>query len=289
VWYSLPLRKVHTNIMMGPAHSLSGAAVWLGGSAAYTIITGTEIPPAILIMGTAVFAGAALVPDLDSYSATATKSFGIFGRLLYYIVNSLSMLIHGATRTKYDKPVENGHRTFMHTTVGAALLGVLTLVLTSLPGHTEIFGKQFATGQLFAIGIMFFFLHLGLAGLFSKQIKKAKKAFGPYLLMLVSLAITVATAAFLPTAHADYQWLAIVVAAGAFTHILGDTITKMGTPMAWPVKIRGKRWYDVSLPTPLRITAGGSFEMVILTPLFILVIAAGIVLHVLLYMGLLST
>jgi membrane-bound metal-dependent hydrolase YbcI (DUF457 family) len=155
VWYSLPLRKVHTNIMMGPAHSLSGAAVWLGGSAAYTIITGTEIPPAILIMGTAVFAGAALVPDLDSYSATATKSFGIFGRLLYYIVNSLSMLIHGATRTKYDKPVENGHRTFMHTTVGAALLGVLTLVLTSLPGHTEIFGKQFATGQLFAIGIMF--------------------------------------------------------------------------------------------------------------------------------------
>lgn len=274
--------------MMGQAHSLSGAAIWLGGTAAYTLITGTPIDPAILIMGTAVVSGAALVPDLDSYTATATRSFGIFGRVLYYLTNGISMLIHGATRSKNDKPIENGHRTFLHTIVGNILLGLLVLGLTSLPGQTTIFDKPYDTGQIAAIAIMAFFLHLGLAGLFSKQIKNAKKAFGPYLLMLASLGITIATAAFLPTYDTGYQWLALAVAGGAWVHVLGDTITKMGTPMLWPVKIRGKRWYDIALPGPFRITAGGAFEMKILTPLFIFTIVAGIVLHALLLMNLIT-
>jgi membrane-bound metal-dependent hydrolase YbcI (DUF457 family) len=268
--------------MMGPAHSLSGAAVWLGGTATYSMVTGNAIDPAILVMGTAVFSGAALGPDLDSYTSTATRSFGIFGRILYYLTNGLSMLVHGATRTHNDKPVENGHRTFMHTIVGSLLMGLLVLGLTSIPGTTEIFGKTFATGQLFAIGIMAFFLHLGLAGLFSKQIKNAKKTFGPYLLMAASLAVTAATAVFLPTYETGYQWLAIVVAAGWYTHILGDTITKMGTPMMWPLKIRGKRWYDVALPAGLRITAGEWQETKILTPIFWVIVAYGLISNILL-------
>jgi membrane-bound metal-dependent hydrolase YbcI (DUF457 family) len=271
--------------MMGPAHSLSGAAVWLSGSAAYSYTTGIDIHPAILIMGTAIFAGAALGPDLDSYTSTATRSFGIFGRILYHLTNMLSIFVHTATRTKNDRVVENGHRTLMHTLVGAILMGALTLTLTSLPGEVTIFEKPYPTGELFAIGLMAFFLHLGLAGLFSKQIKKAKKAFGPYLLMAASTAITAITAIFLPTTDTGYQWLAIVVAGGWAAHLAGDGITKRGIPLLWPLKIRGKRWYDVALPSPLRITAGGAFEIAVLTPLFLIFIALGLIANILLGVG----
>jgi membrane-bound metal-dependent hydrolase YbcI (DUF457 family) len=273
--------------MMGPAHSLSGAAVWLGGTAVYSYTTGTQIDPVILIMGTAVLAGAALGPDLDSYTSTVTRSFGIFGRLMYYVTNALSVTVHAMTRTRKDEPVENGHRTLMHTLVAAIAVGLISLTLTSLPGTVTIQGKDFLTGQLFALGIMAFFLHLGMAGLLSKQIKKAKKALGSYLLMVASIIITIVIAYFLPTEDTTYQWLAIVVGVGWLTHILGDTITKMGTPILWPLKIRGKRWYDIALPTPLRITAGGQFEMVILTPLFLLVIVAGAVVNTLIGMSIL--
>jgi membrane-bound metal-dependent hydrolase YbcI (DUF457 family) len=273
--------------MMGPAHSLSGAAIWLGGTATYSYITQTPIDPVVLVMGTAVLAGAALGPDLDSYTSTVTRSFGIFGRILYYLTNGLSLVVHAATRTHKDQPVENGHRTLMHTLVAAIGVGLLTLALTSLPGTVTIFDKEYATGQLFALGIMAFFLHLGMAGLLSKQIKKAKKSFGPYLLMLVSLTLTVITAFFLPTYDTGYQWLAFVVGGGWAVHIAGDSITKMGTPFLWPIKLRGKRWYDIALPGPLRITAGGAFEMKILTPVFLLVIAAGLVINILLALNIL--
>lgn len=267
--------------MMATGHSLSGAAVFLAGSAAFTYFTQTDIPPVVLIMGTAVFAGAALAPDLDSFSSTVTRSYGIFGRIMYHLTNALSMLVYNVTKTQKDDPKENGHRTFMHTIVASILMGLLVVGLTSLPGTVNIFDKDFTWGQISALIIMAFFLHLGVAGLFAKQIKKAKTGIGAYILMAGSFITTCIVAIFLPNDEASYQWLAILVGAGYFVHILGDTITKMGTPMLWPLKIRGKRWYDIALPGPMRITAGGSFETAILDPLFIAVIIAGITAHVL--------
>lgn len=277
--------------MMGRGHSLSGAAIFLGGSAAYSLSTGEPVHPAFLVMGTSVVAGASLLPDLDSFTATVTKSFGFFGRILYYLTNSLSMAVYTITKTSRDENKENGHRTFTHTLIGSILFGLLSLGLTSVPGSVDIFSQDTPLAEVFGLLIMAFLLHLATAGLFAPQIKKAKSKLGllaPYILMVFSVLTTILVFFMLPEHTVNYQWLAAGVTGGMIIHILGDTITKMGTPLLWPIKIRGKRWYDVSLPAFLRITAGGTVENAILIPIFILVSVAGIVLHVLINTGVLS-
>lgn len=266
--------------MMGRGHSLSGAAVALGGAGVYTLNTGEPIHAALLAMGTIAFAGASLIPDLDSFTATVTKSFGFLGRILYYITNAISLLLYNITKAPKDDDIENGHRTFTHTLVASILFGLGSLALTSLPGKIDFFGIEYTGGQFAALIIMAFLLHLGTAGLFAPQLKKAKNSLGifaPYILMLFSLIVTFVISRFLPVGDENYQWLAVVITAGMITHILGDTITKMGTPLLWPLKIRGKRWYDISLPTFMRITAGGAVENKILIPIFVLVSLFGIV------------
>jgi membrane-bound metal-dependent hydrolase YbcI (DUF457 family) len=241
-------------------------------------------------MGTALVAGAALAPDLDSYSATVTRSFGIFGRILYHLTNFISLNIYNISKTKRDADLDNGHRTFTHTAVSALLAGVGVWAATTLiPGVTTILGKIYENTELASLLIMAFFLHLGLAGLFSKQIKKAKGIVGPYVLMAVSLAITTLTGAFLPTGNDGINgyFIPLVVTAGLLIHILGDLITLKGVPFVWPLKVIGKRWYDVSLPSPFRIKAGGAFELSILTPIFVLLIVGGLVMHILLGFGVL--
>ena len=277
--------------MMGRAHSLSGAGLWLAGSAVYSLTTGEQLHPTIVVMGTALVAGAALAPDLDSYSATVTRSFGIFGRFLYHLTNFISLGIYRATKTRRDADLENGHRTFTHTAVSALIAGLAIWAATTLiPGSSEIFGKQYENTEIASLLIMAFFLHLGLAGLFSKQIKKAKGIVGPYVLMAVSLVITAITGAFLPTGDDGLNgyFIPAAVTIGLLIHILGDLITLKGVPFVWPLKIIGKRWYDVALPSPFRIKAGGAFELSILTPLFVILIIGGLTMHLLLGFGLLK-
>lgn len=277
--------------MMGRAHSLSGAGLWLAGSAVYSLTTGEQLHPTIVVMGTALVAGAALAPDLDSYSATVTRSFGIFGRFLYHLTNFISLGIYRATKTRRDADLENGHRTFTHTAVSALIAGLAIWAATTLiPGSSEIFGKQYENTEIASLLIMAFFLHLGLAGLFSKQIKKAKGIVGPYVLMAVSLVITAITGAFLPTGDDGLNgyFIPAAVTIGLLIHILGDLITLKGVPFVWPLKIIGKRWYDVALPSPFRIKAGGAFELSILTPVFVLLIIGGLTMHLLLGFGLLK-
>jgi membrane-bound metal-dependent hydrolase YbcI (DUF457 family) len=274
--------------MMGRAHSLSGAGLWLAGSATYTLTTGQELHPTIVVMGTALVAGAALAPDLDSYTATVTRSFGIFGRVLYHLTNFISLFIYRLTKTQRDADLDNGHRTFTHTAVSALLAGVGVWAATTLiPGTTELMGKPYENTALASLILMAFFLHLGLAGLFSKQIKKAKGVVGPYVLMAVSLVITAITAYFLPTGNDGINGLffPFAVTTGLLIHILGDLITLKGVPFVWPLKIIGKRWYDVALPGPFRIKAGGPFELSVLTPIFVALILGGLVLHILLGVG----
>ena len=50
--------------MMGPAHSLSGAAAWLGVGAAAAAFD-HPMPWPVLLVGALLCAGAALAPDLE--------------------------------------------------------------------------------------------------------------------------------------------------------------------------------------------------------------------------------
>lgn len=277
--------------MMGPSHAMSAAAVWLSSTIAYTNITGNDIPLPVIAMSTVICAGAALWPDLDQHNSTVVKSFGIFGKGTHEVINNASMYVYNGTKTKYDSNRDNGHRTLMHTTPMALFTALIVSLGAMLGGHVDIFGKDFTWGQIFSLFVMWIFFHLALGGLFSNQIYKARKKFDyvkaqnkdntffgeiakqiyihrraiePYALLTFSAIITVIVGSFLPEGT-NYGWLGIAVGAGMLIHCLGDLITKMGIPAVWPFKVHGKRWYDVALPSFMRLTTGGSVEKVLLT------------------------
>lgn len=252
--------------MMGPSHAMSGAVAYLGIASYGGSIAGyfATQDPAVLVMGTLVTAGAALAPDIDSHSSTITSSFGIFGKLGHQVVNALSLTVYNGTRTRYDANKGNGHRTFFHTTFLAIIAGIVVAFFSALGGEVTILDKDYTWGQVASILTMFIFTHLALAGLF-EPMRKARRKYGPYVMMLASLGITVTIAAFMPE-DSNYPWLGACVTLGWIMHLLGDMITKMGVPMAFPFKIRGKRWWDVTLPSAFRITAGGGFEKGVIVP-----------------------
>lgn len=271
--------------MMGRSHALSGAGIFLVGSGVYATVTQTVPNVPTLVMGTIVFTGAALAPDIDSYSATVTKSFGIFGRLIYFISNIISLFFYNISRSRYDEPKTNGHRTFFHTTIAAILAGGLVALATLSTGEVVIWDKTYSWGQVFALIVMAFCLHLALAGVFQKQLKNAKRGFGPYLLMAASWVTTLIISRILPDPDGTYAWLGLAFGLGWYIHLLGDFITKMGVPLLWPIPIRGHRWWDVSLPSFMRIEAGGTVENVLLVPLFLLMIAGGAIWNALIVLG----
>lgn len=262
-------------MVMGPTHSLSGATLALAGITTYNAsIAAVPLHPTVAILGTVMAAGAALAPDIDSKQSTVVRSFGIFGLVGYHIANGISIAVHNITATRKDGAVENGHRTFFHTTFMAILIGGLVALLTSFTNPVTLFGEEHPLGQVIAVALMGVFLNLAMAGLLEKRIKKARATYGPYLLMAFSFGVAAVIAYFLPTAEQaggteTYAWLGIAVGAGWFFHLLGDAITKMGVPLAWPVKVRGKRWYDVALPSFMRITAGGAVEKTLLFPILV--------------------
>ena len=275
---------------MGPSHSMSGAAAWLGATAVYTVSTGNEIAWPVLVLGTAVTAGAALAPDIDSYGSTVVRSFGIFGRVMYWIANGLSLGVYGILHTHKDGPKENGHRTLFHTTLMAILSGLFVSFASSAGGTTELWGQQYSWGAIWAIVFMGIFLHLALGGLFVKPISKARSQFGPYLMMVFTAGLTIAIAFALgkvgDASTNSYWWLGLAVGFGWFVHLMGDFITKMGVPLLFPIPWRGRLWWNFATPTFMRITAGGGVENYILMPLFTILTIGLATWHILVYNGL---
>ena len=272
--------------MMGPSHAMSGAAAWLAGVTIYASVTNTPLSGSALLLGTTVAAGAALAPDLDNYSSTVVSAFGWLGKGVGRLVDALSVAVYNITKSRREEVKGYGHRTLFHTLVAAILAGVGVSLATAATGFVKIFGQQLTWGQVWSILIMAIFLNLGLSGLFSKQIKKYRAKFGPTLIFLFSIGLAVLTAFLLPEGtHVSYSWLGLAVGGGWLVHLLGDAITKQGVPLFWPLRIRGKGWYDVALPSIFRITAGGSIETVLLLPLFSVLTVALIVYDALLISG----
>lgn len=272
-------------MVMGPTHAMSGAAASLAAISVYTATVG-PVHPTVAIIGGIMASGATLAPDIDSKQSTVVRSFGILGLLGYHIANSLGVAVQTATRTRYDNKITNGHRTFFHTTIMAILMGAAVAALTAPTNLITVFGQEYSLGQFNAIILLSVFLNLCLAGLLEKQIKKARKRYGPYVLMAGSLAGAAIMSQFMPNPEGvTYAYLGIAVAFGWFIHLLGDAITKMGVPMAFPVKLHGKRWYDISLPTFMRISAGGAFEKIFLLPFLTLVTVLLFVYNILVYLG----
>jgi membrane-bound metal-dependent hydrolase YbcI (DUF457 family) len=244
-------------MVMGPTHAVSGAAAWLIGCAAAHHIVGIEQSAAAVAVGTIACTGAALLPDLDcpgnlrtrEGGSTVARTFGRASMAVSRLVERGSLGIVNLTRTRHDKPRESGHRTLTHTWLFAVIIGA------------AVFGLVAGFGPWAVAGVMFVLTGVAARGILPKRIRKLG-IWGTIVLSAIAAALQ---AHLLPAGEAPIV-LALAVAVGCIVHTLGDMLTKMGCPIAFPVPIKGKRWYELGLPAPLAIRAGAPIERIVLMP-----------------------
>lgn len=255
--------------MMGPAHSLSGAAAWLGVGAAAAGL-GHPMPWPVLLTGALISAGAALAPDLDHKSATISRSFGPFSRILCGVIDKLAEGVYNATRGKGERHHSGGHRTLTHTFAWAVFLGAGFSAAAVTGGHWAV------------LVILFIHMVLAVEGL----LWRAARVSSDILVWLLGAtsAWTLAGvldqpgngAGWLFTEHGqEYLWLGLPIVVGALAHDIGDAITISGCPILWPLSIAGKRWYPLGPPEFMRFRAGAPVETRLLMPLFMILGGAG--------------
>ncbi|MEU2870922.1 metal-dependent hydrolase [Streptomyces olivoreticuli] len=250
--------------MMGPAHSLSGAAAWLGVGAAVAA-AGHPMPWPVLVVGALICAGAALAPDLDHKSATISRAFGSISRSLCEIIDKLSHSVYKATRGHGDPRRSGGHRTLTHTWLWAVLIGAGASLLAVTGGRWAV------------LGILFVHLVLAVEGLLWRMARTSSDVL--VWLLGATSAWILAGVLNQPGNGSDwlfgdpgqeYIWLGLPIVLGALVHDIGDALTVSGCPILWPIPIGRKRWYPVGPPKSLRFRAGSWVELKVLMPVFVL-------------------
>lgn len=256
--------------MMGPAHSLSGAAAWLGVGAA-AAAAGRPMPWPVLLVGALICAGAALAPDLDHKAATISRSFGPVSRWLCEIVDKLSYSVYKATKGPGDPRRSGGHRTLTHTWLWAVLIGAICSV------------TAIAVDRWGVLLILFVHMVLAIEGLLWRAARGSSSDVLVWLLAAASAWI-LADILDQPNSGADwlftapgqeYLWLGLPVVLGALVHDLGDALTVSGCPVLWPIPIGRKRWYPVGPPKGMRFRAGSWVEVKVLMPVFMVLGGVG--------------
>ncbi|WP_328540034.1 metal-dependent hydrolase [Streptomyces sp. NBC_00344] len=249
--------------MMGPAHSLSGAAAWLGVGAAAAAY-GHPMPWPVLVVGALISAGAALAPDLDHKAATISTAFGPLSHGMCAIVDTIAGAVYKATRGKGDPRRTGGHRTLTHTWLWAVLLGAGA-------SAAAVFGGRWAV-----LAILFVHLVLAIEGLLWRA---ARGTSSDVLVWLLGAAGAWILAGILdkPGNGSDwlftdpgqaYVWLGLPIVLGALVHDIGDALTVSGCPILWPIPLGRKHWYPVGPPKFMRFRAGSWVEIKVLMPLF---------------------
>ncbi|GAA4919497.1 LexA-binding, inner membrane-associated putative hydrolase [Stackebrandtia albiflava] len=246
-------------MVMGPTHAVSGAAAWLVASAVAEGVFDYHQEPATIAIGTIACTGAALLPDLDCSGrvlqnkggATVARTFGVVSLFVAECVEKASLGIYLVTRTKKDGKKTNGHRTFTHTWLFAALLGIGVAALVNSFGKPAV------------IGVMFVLTGLAIRGVMNDWAKKQ----GWWVVTLLSLATAFGLYQLLP-GNNSYAVLGAAVGIGCVVHTFGDMITKMGCPIVFPVPIKRQLWYEIGLPKKMAIRAGSKVETKVLMPVF---------------------
>ncbi|ADD45437.1 metal-dependent hydrolase [Stackebrandtia nassauensis] len=254
-------------MVMGPTHAVSGAAAWLVASAVAETAFNFHQGPTTLALGTVACTGAALLPDLDCSGrvlknkggATVARTFGVASLFLAECVEKFSLGVYKITRSKKDGKKSNGHRTFTHTWLFAALLGV------------GVGALAYNFGRPAVAAMMFLLTGLAIRGVMNDWAKKQ----GWWIITLISLAVAVGLHQELPD-HRPYVVLGAAVGIGCVVHTFGDMITKMGCPVLFPVPIQKRRWKDIGVPDKIAIRAGSKVEEKVLMPLFVTIAVAAL-------------
>lgn len=255
--------------MMGPAHSLSGAAAWLGVGAAAAALD-HPMPWPVLLAGALVSSGAALAPDLDHKSATISRAFGPFSRGLCGVIDKISESVYNATKGSGERRRSGGHRTLTHTWPWALFLGTGFSAAAVLGGRWAV------------LVILFIHMVLAVEGL----LWRAARVSSDVLVWLLGATSAWSLAGVLDqpgngsdwlftSPGQEYLWLGLPIVLGALVHNIGDAITISGCPILWPVPIGGKRWYPLGTPHFMRFRAGAWVETRLLMPLFMVLGGAG--------------
>ncbi|MBV2364238.1 metal-dependent hydrolase [Streptomonospora nanhaiensis] len=230
---------------MGSTHAASGA---LAGVAVAAVAGGALVDLAACGL---VGAGAALLPDLDHPESTATRSQGPASQGLSRAVRAASSAVWRATRAPGDDGgLHDGlgrHRHLTHTLPACAAAGVVCgAAASTVPG---------------AAVVLWVLVSLGLRGLGQCVRGQRRAALSSWL--TVSLAALLVTGVVLGVAPPHPVLLGAVVAAGALVHVLGDWATSAGVPLAWPLMVRGKRWWMFRSPLAFRAGDGAWQERVL--------------------------
>lgn len=234
----------------GPTHAVMGLAAW-GGVALLAITHGVAVDAQTWIAGAALTSGAALLPDLDHPPATVSRSFGPVTKIISRGVDATSVGIYDTIKLSGDPHRNGGHRTFTHTAVFAALMGVVTTSLVAL-------NNQWVTAAL-----VFFFAGLGVRGLLHEW----DHAADTFVVIVLSAIITWRCWDWIHTGSHRADWIGVAVLAGCLAHCVGDAITEEGCPILWPVPIGRHLWYPIGTPKLMRYRTGGRVEMMFVGPL----------------------
>lgn len=232
--------------MLGVSHATSGAVLGLAVAGYAPQVLGMAPAAGAVVTFAAVCAGAALLPDLDHPSSTATTHFTVASAVASHVVRPLSGLVYRVTRARRDTG-KGTHRGLTHTVVGAALLGV-AINLASARWGTPVL-----------IGTLFVCLALAIKGL--DAIVPGPPS------LVIAAALTFAVEQYVPGGTAGTAgWLGTAVTLGMIVHSVGDAVTESGAPLLWPLTIRQRRWYPVGSPRPLRFRTGGRVEAWVVAP-----------------------
>lgn len=192
--------------MMGITHATSGAAAWIAITSTMPALSLGAYPldPLGVLVGTAVCAGAALLPDADHHSATIAQAVPVFGRLTAAAIGTVS----------------GGHRHGAHSPIALAIVAAGAWALTLLTLATEEFG-------VIAIGAGAGAAALTCFGL---------KARGFVKTWLLAWVLGALLGAFIVVFAPDQvAWFPLAVAVGFVTHLAGDFLTTGGLPgLLWP-------------------------------------------------------
>ncbi|GAA1833117.1 metal-dependent hydrolase [Agromyces salentinus] len=196
--------------MMGITHATSGAAAWIAVTSTMPVLGLGVYPldPIGVLAGTAVAAGAALLPDADHHSATIAHSVPLVGRLVARTIGTLS----------------GGHRQGAHSAIAVVLVAVaawaLTLITVAIDDTSSI-----AAGAGVGTAVLVCF---GLKARDFVRSWPAAWALG-----------AAAGAAIVVFAPEQVAWFPLAVTIGFVAHLAGDFLTTGGVPgVLWPQVLR---------------------------------------------------
>lgn len=261
---------------MGRTHALSAVAAILAVFAFVPALYDRLAPNAngslvVLALMALVAAGGALLPDLDNTTSSAESQLGVFGSMLSAFMRTTAPIVKTAFHSKYDKNLDDPHRSFYHTALSALLAGALFSFLCS-PVIDFNLGPVPVNGRMMALVLAFISTDLSLSTIIG-SVWKSKKLVDT----VVSLGMSFAIAWFLlhsMPSGIPYTIVGVSLGVGYLIHIIGDCFTTSGAPVFFPIKIRGKLWYDIRF---LKIKAGGVVENFVFMPLFIIVVVVSLI------------